>query len=355
MRFRITRAALGAVVATATVVGVAVLSSSPYVGVAMLSSSPAGAATSPCSDPDSLTNMPSAPTTVSTAVTPGFGRVLVIGSGPYQGCSLYLLTSDQLHSLTGAPYACSDNPNVKKKPCDTVLWPALLTDGAPIAGPGVDPRLLGTVTRSDFDLPGVSSVQQVTYAGSPLYRFFRDTNPGDTVGANQNDPVSTPAGIWYLLNPRGGIPATGPAQLQLETAPLSGTGPDETVLAATMDTDYTPFPDAAFPVYTLSKAKDRGESHNHRKGRDGVCLGTCSVVWPPVLTSGWPQAGPGVDQRAIGVIMRPDGSWQVTYHRRPLYLFNGDAYVGGASPVGTQGIYGADDQFGLWDTIPPVN
>jgi hypothetical protein len=210
MTFKMTRAVLGAMVATAA-----------FVGVALLSSSPASAATSPCSDPDSLTNLPSGPTTVSTAVTPGFGRVLVIGSGAYQGCSLYLLTSDQLHSVTGAPYACSDNPNVKKKPCDTVLWPALLTDGAPIAGPEVNPRLLGTVTRTDLGLPGVPSVQQVTYAGRPLYRFFRDTNPGDTVGANQNDPVSTPPGIWYLLDPRGGIPATGPAQLQLVVCPAN--------------------------------------------------------------------------------------------------------------------------------------
>jgi hypothetical protein len=59
-----------------------------------------------------------------------------------------------------------DNPNVKGKPCDTILWPALLTQGAPIAGPGVNPRLLGTVTRTD--LPGLGAVQQVTYAGWPL-------------------------------------------------------------------------------------------------------------------------------------------------------------------------------------------
>jgi hypothetical protein len=37
------------------------------------------------------------------------------------GCSLYLLTSDQLHALTGAPFACSDNPNATGSPCDTVL------------------------------------------------------------------------------------------------------------------------------------------------------------------------------------------------------------------------------------------
>ena len=333
---------------------IALIGSGAYVGVALLFGSPASAATSPCSDP--VMSAPTGPATVSAAWTPDYGRVLVIGSGSYAGCSLYLLSSDQLHTLTGAPYACSDNPNVKMKPCDTILWPALLTNGAPIAGPGVNPRLLGTVTRTD--VAGLGTVQQVTYAGWPLYRFFRDTNPGDTVGADQNDPVTTPAGIWYLLNPRGGIPAPGQAELELETAPLKGTGPEETVLAATMDDDYTPFPDATFPVYTLSRhgGSDWGYFGSYGRGRESACEGTCAVFWPPVLTSGWPEAGPGVDQRAIGVIDKPDGSRQVTYHGRPLYLFNQDAYVGGASPVGTQGIYGAGavTPSGVFNTIPPL-
>jgi predicted lipoprotein with Yx(FWY)xxD motif len=344
MRFKIARAILFALAGAGA-----------YLGVALLFSSPASAATSPCSDSDSVMNAPTGPAMVSAVWTPGYGRVLVVGSGAYQGCSLYLLTSDQLHALTGVPYACSDNPNVKKKYCDTQLWPALLTEGAPIAGPAVNPRLLGTVTRTD--LPGMGTVQQVTYAGWPLYRFFRDTNPGDTVGADQNDPVTTPPGIWYLLNLRG-IPATGQAELELESAPLDGTGPVETVLGARMDDDYTPFPDATFPVYTLSRDDSGWWGHlgSHGWGREGGCQGTCAVFWPPVLTSGWPEAGPGVDQGAIGVIVRPDGSQQVTYHGRPLYLFNKDAYVGGISPVGTQGIYGAGavTPSGVFNTIPPL-
>jgi len=343
MRFKIARAVLIALAGTGA-----------YVGVAVLFSSLASAATSPCSDP--VTSAPAGPVTVSAAWTPDYGRVLVIGSGAYQGCSLYLLTSDQLHALTGAPYACSDNPNVKNKPCDTILWPALLTDGAPIAGPGVNPGLLGTVTRTD--LPGVGTVQQVTYARWPLYRFFRDETPGETEGANLNDPVVTPAGIWYQLNPRGGIPATGQAELELETAPLGGTGPEETVLAARMNNDYSPFPNQPFPVYTLSPGHGswRGQLGSHDRGRASACQGTCAVFWPPVLTAGRPQAGPGVDQRGLGVIMRPDGSQQVTYHGRPLYLFNQDAYIGGASPVGTQGINGAGalTPSGVFNTIPPL-
>ena len=240
---------------------IALVGTGAYVSVALLFTSPASAESSSCAGP--VTSAPTGPATVSAAST-SFGRVLVVGSGPSAGCSLYLLTSDQLHALTGAPFACSDNANVRGKPCDAVLWPALLTQGAPIAGPGVNPGLLGTVTRTDLGLPGVPSVQQVTYAGLPLYRFFRDETPGETEGANLNDPVTTPAGIWYLLNPRGGIPATGQAELELETAPVDGTGPAETVLAARMNNDYSQFPNASFPVYTLSWGSGRWWGHVRR-------------------------------------------------------------------------------------------
>ena len=165
---------------------------------------------SSCADP--VTSAPTGPATVKAAST-AFGKVLVIGSGAYAGCSLYLLTSDRLRALTtGAePYACSDNSNPIGKPCDSVLWPALLTNGSPIAGPGVNPTLLGTVTRAD--LPGMPAVQQVTYAGQPLYRFFLDEVPGETEGANLFDPVTSPTGIWYLVEPQRGRPAPGRAQL----------------------------------------------------------------------------------------------------------------------------------------------
>jgi predicted lipoprotein with Yx(FWY)xxD motif len=344
MRFKIARALL-----------VALVGAGACVSVALVFTSPASAQSGSCAG--AVTGAPTGPATVSVAWTADYGRVLVVGAGPSAGCSLYLLTSDQLHVLTGAAYACSDNANVRGKPCDTVLWPALLTQGAPIAGPGVNPRLLGTVTRTDLGLPGVSSVEQVTYAGEPLYRFFRDETPGETEGANLNDPVTTPAGIWYLVQPSRGTPATGPAELELETAPVDGTGPEETVLAARMNNDFGLFPDATFPVYTLSLGSGRWwRDLSYGRGRDSACEGQCAVFWPPVLTSGWPAAGPRVDQRAIGVVVRPDGTRQVTYHGRPLYLFNQDAYIGGASPVGTQGIYGAGTvtPSGVFNTIPPL-
>ena len=60
---------------------------------------------------DAMTTAPTGPATVSAQTKAPFGKVLVVGSGAYAGCSLYLLTSDQLHALTGADFACSDNAN----------------------------------------------------------------------------------------------------------------------------------------------------------------------------------------------------------------------------------------------------
>ena len=225
------------------------------VAVAPEFSSPASAQTGPlCADP--VTSAPTGPATVSAALTP-YGKVLVVGSGDYAGCSLYLLTSDQLHALTGAPFACSDNSNAIGSPCDTVLWPALLTQGAPIAGRGVNPTLLRTVTRTD--LPGLGPVQQVTYAGQPLYRFFQDETPGETEGADLFDPVTSPTGIWYLVQPSRGRPAPGHAQLQLETAPAGGTGAPKTVLAATMNPDFSGFPHRSFRVFAVPQQGVRAE------------------------------------------------------------------------------------------------
>jgi predicted lipoprotein with Yx(FWY)xxD motif len=282
-----------------------------------------------------------------SAASTSFGRVLVVGSGPYAGCSLYMLTTDQLHALSGARFGCSDLANVLKEACDTGLWPALLTKGAPVAGPGINPTLLGTVTRTDMGLKGVSSVKQVTYAGQPLYRVFLDKAPGDTQGADLVDPVTSPPGVWYLVHPSRGTPAPGRAQLRLETAPVRGAGPGETVLAATMDDDFSVFPKATFPVYTLS----RGGHHG-----GGGCQGLCAVYWPPLLTSEQPEAGPGVNRHALGVIARPDGSHQVTYNGRPLYLFYNDAYIGPVAGTGTKSINGAEANtpWGVFNTIPRV-
>ncbi len=323
-------------------------------------SSPASAGTGIACN-TAISSVPTGPATVSTASTPR-GTVLVVGSADYAGCSLYLLSSDQINSLTtGAePFACSDNPNVLGTPCDTVLWPALLSNGPPIAGPGVNPTLLGTVTRTDV-IPGMS-VEQVTYAGLPLYRFFLDEAPGETEGANLFDPVTSPVGVWYLVEPNHGRPAPGKARLQVETAPVGGPGPAQSVVAVTMDEDFSVFPNTRFPVYSLSSEREHergtgagdgwGNGWGDEWARDLACSAICTAVpWPPVLTSSAPEAGPGVDPDALGTLVRPDGTLQVTYHGKPLHLFYEDAYISGVT--GMPGIFGAGKvtPWGVFNTV----
>ena len=317
-------------------------------------SSPVSAQAPSCGAP--VKAAPTGPATVSAASSP-YGKVLVVGSGEYKGCSVYLLTTDEMHTLTSgkAPFGCTDSTdNAFKASCDAVLWPALLTDGAPIAGSGVNPALLGTVARTDV-FPG-KSVQQVTYGGLPLYRVILDDAPGQTTGADMLDPATSPQGVWYLVDPSSGRPAAGQALIGLETAPVyqsgKSTGISATVLADNQSTglsgEVNPGGVAdgpvSEPVYTFSLDK----------GQQSACQAMCAMYWSPVLTSMSPEAGPGVDQHQLGTIARPDGTHQVTFNGHPLYMFHTDAsflpLLTAAYPSSINGA-GVQAFGGLWQAV----
>jgi predicted lipoprotein with Yx(FWY)xxD motif len=137
----------------------------------------------------------------SSAPQPAGIGVATAEPGPFlvdrDGRSLYLFTADEPGRST-----CVD--------ACLAAWPAALTDGAPEALAGVDPALLGTITRADGTV-------QVTYADRPLYRYAADTAAGSAAGQGVG-------GVWFLVGPDGagiGLPvpeaATPPAE-----APSSG-------------------------------------------------------------------------------------------------------------------------------------
>jgi len=70
-------------------------------------------------------------------------------------------------------------------------WPPVLTDGDPVAGPGVKASLLGTTERSD-------GTTQVTYGGHPLY-FYAHEEPGEV----KCHDVFLNGGNWYVVQPDG--------------------------------------------------------------------------------------------------------------------------------------------------------
>ena len=51
------------------------------------------------------------------------------------------------------------------------------------------------------------------------------------------------------------------------------------------------------------------------------CYGECAEAWPPVLTTGDPMAGPGVEASLLATTERTDGTLQVTYNDHPLYFY----------------------------------
>lgn len=193
----------------------------------------------------------------------------------------------------------------------TADWPAFTTEALPVAGPGVNPHLLGAVYRTDLD------AFQVTYAGHPLYLF--DPGPDSFVGANFYEtvqPLPPENTAWFLLSPWG-TPATGPATLETES-PQAGTTYSTTELAAQM---LPGIGGAAVSVYSFS-----GDSHFSH------CYGSCAMEFIPLRTVGTPTLGAGVNPSAVGVIWRADGTEQVTYDGHPLYIYDQEQPLVGGSP-----------------------
>lgn len=65
-----------------------------------------------------------------------------------------------------------------------------------------------------------------------------------------------------------------------------------------------------------------------------TCSDACAETWPPLTVEGDPEAGDDVDAELIGTIERDDGSTQLTYDRRPLYLYSGDEAPGDTNGQG---------------------
>lgn len=69
-------------------------------------------------------------------------------------------------------------------------------------------------------------------------------------------------------------------------------------------------------------------------GTESACYGSCAKVWPPLTTSGAPQAGEGATSSKLGTSKRTDGTTQVTYDGHPLYTYSADMSPGEANGNG---------------------
>lgn len=84
------------------------------------------------------------------------------------------------------------------------------------------------------------------------------------------------------------------------------------------------------------------------KNGSSACSGSCAQAWPPLTSSGTPQATNGAASNEVGTITRQGGQKQITYHGFPLYYFVGDHKSGDTTGQGL-------DQFGAkWYVLSPA-
>jgi predicted lipoprotein with Yx(FWY)xxD motif len=118
--------------------------------------------------------------TVTTRKVKKYGVVLVNS----RGLTLYMFVRDHQKKVTCKSKAC------------VIVWPPLkIKKGQnPTAGGAAKKSLLGTDKN-----PGGGSV--VTYSRWPLYTYYLDKKPGQTLGQNVNNS----GGKWYVLSPSGKV------------------------------------------------------------------------------------------------------------------------------------------------------
>jgi predicted lipoprotein with Yx(FWY)xxD motif len=241
----------------------------------------------------------------------GVGRVLVNDAG----FSLYDFTGDGLLSVTGCLPSNTGPGGIE---C-TQVWIPVMATGPLMAKNGVIQSGLGQMNR-----PGIGA--QVTYFGHPLYTFGFDGEPGQVNGQD----VTSFSGFWRLMSING-QPAADRASVRLELSPNGPVLDTATAFGTTRS------------LYVLS-FDPRNRS---------TCTGPCAAIWPPLLTNQQPRAGAGVSSTGFGALRRSDGTLQVTYFNRPLYLFAFD--LGAGAPSGqTNGENYVDPLAqGVWDTVSP--
>lgn len=234
---------------------------------------------------------------INMSTDPSLGKILVDG----KGMTLYIFIVD------GPDQSNCDASCLAK-------WPALLTQGNPSSGSGVDDALVGSATLADGS-------RIVTYNQMPLYYFVKDTKPGDIAGQGVGS-------VWYALSPDG-----KPVGLSEISNPTSA--PVASVTESSLNV-------ASDPVLGQFLVDGKGMTLYifTKDGRDqSNCDAACLAKWPPLLTQGNPSVGAGVDASQVGIAMLADGSKIMTYDHKPLYYWVNDTKPGDITGQGVGGVW----------------
>ncbi|MFE9408042.1 SCO0930 family lipoprotein [Streptomyces sp. NPDC006704] len=193
-------------------------------------------------------------------------------------------------------------------------WPAVPADGV-TAAPGTGQSELGSLTRAD-------GTKQLTIGGWPMYRYAKDTNPGDTNGQNVG-------GTWHAAAPDGkkasaatpAAPAAAPAAsqdlpgLSVRKDPTLG----DVIVDAKGMTVYRFKKDSAWPMKS-------------------ACVDACLRKWPAVAPVEKANTK-GIALKGFVTFDRPDGVKQQSITCWPVYTFSGDTKPGDTNGQGMGGTW----------------
>jgi predicted lipoprotein with Yx(FWY)xxD motif len=229
--------------------------------------------------PDGKTVGQPAEVSINIGNNPAIGSYLTGDRGE----PLYIFTSDapDTSNCTGACIA---------------IWPAVITQGNPQLGSGVDASKIGTIKLANGQM-------MLTYNHMPLYYFVGDATPTDINGQGIK-------GVWYLLGADGNpitytlpAPATTEPTINVVTNPTYG----QILVDGNGMTLYVNVNDL------------KGES---------TCIQACFQNWDPLYTLGQPKIGTGVNASLVGTLTTSYGYMIVTYNNKPLYLAKTDMKPG---------------------------
>ncbi|PVE13315.1 SCO0930 family lipoprotein [Streptomyces scopuliridis] len=191
-------------------------------------------------------------------------------------------------------------------------WPVVAAGDAKAAA-GTDATLLGEITRAD-------GTKQLTVDGWPMYRYAKDTSPGDANGQGVG-------GTWFASAPDG------------KKAAVAGSG---------SGADVTP---ADLPGLSVRKDPKLGDIVVDSKGMTvyrftkdsawpmkSACTGACLEKWP-VVAPVEKNDTEGIIKKGFVTFDRPDGIKQQSIDCWPIYTFAGDTKPGDTNGQGVGGTW----------------
>ncbi|MFD7026618.1 hypothetical protein ACFWAR_01105 [Streptomyces sp. NPDC059917] len=215
-----------------------------------------------------------------------------------------------------------DDPKAPKSNCDgdcAKLWPPVIAGSA--AAAGIESKALGEVVRKDGS-------KQLTIGRWPVYRYSKDTSPGETKGTLVDNWGAVAPDGKKAARTTGGQPGEGGKESN------GGKGGDRGQEDRGRGREGNQ--ESQFAVNIINQTVLGGiivDSRGHTLYANGggfgqtICIGSCMSRWRPALIRGDIRVN-GIDRRLVTSRILQDRTVQLVINGDPVFVFDGDVERG---------------------------